>query len=65
MLANVHSILAYDVPRTKDVGLSTKFRGSMLGERRRPMPVNRLRRCPNTDTSLGLLYTLHPMLFQC
>ena len=61
VLANIHSILAYDVPRTEDVGLPTKFRfnvepglqpiaGSML--------VNRLRRLPNTNLSPGLLYTL-------
>ena len=26
VLANIHSILAYDVPRTEDVGLPTKLR---------------------------------------
>ena len=47
VLANIHSILAYDVPRTEDVGLPTKFRFN-VGPALQPivdsMPVNRLRR---------------------
>ena len=64
VLANIHSILdyMYDVPRTVDVGLPTKSR-SNVGPASQPiagsMLINRLRRWPNTDPSLGLLYTLH------
>ena len=70
MLANIHSILAYDVPGTEDVGLPTKFRFN-VGQALQPiaglMPVNRLRRWPNTNVSHGLLYTLRkPVAFnQC
>ena len=46
VLANVHSILVYDVPGTEDVGLPAKFRFN-AGPALRPiagsMPVNRLR----------------------
>ena len=60
--ANIHSILAYDVPCTEDVGLPTKFRLKCVGLASQPivgsMPDNRLRRWPNTNPSLGLLYTL-------
>ena len=45
VLANIHSILAYDVPRTKDVGLPTKFRFN-VGPASQPIaaskPVSRL-----------------------
>ena len=61
VLANIHSILAYDVPGTEDVGLPTKFRfivGPALQPIAGSMPVNRLRRWPNTNLSPGLLYTL-------
>ena len=70
MLANILSILAYDVPRTEDVGLPTKFRFN-VGPASQPiaasMPVNRLRGWPNTNTTLGLLYTLykHVAFTQC
>ena len=61
VLANIHSILAYDVPGTEDVGLPTKFRVN-VGPALRPiassMLVNLLRRWPNTNISPGLLYTL-------
>ena len=47
VLANMHSILAYDVPDTEDVGLPTKFRFN-VGPAFQPfagsMPVNRPRR---------------------
>ena len=59
MLANIHSILAYDVPGTE--GLPTKFRfnvGPALQPIAGSMPVNRLRRWPNTNLSPGLFYTL-------
>ena len=70
VLANIHSILAYDVPRTEDVGLPTKFRfkvGPALQPIAGSMPVNRLRRWPNTNLSPGLLYTLrkHVTFNQC
>ena len=59
VLANIYSVLAYDIPRTEDVGLPTKFRFN-VGPASQPiagsMPVNRLRRWPNTNPSLGLLY---------
>ena len=62
VLANIQSILAYDVPRTEDVGLPTEFRFN-VGPASQPiadsMPVNRLRRWPTTNPSLGMLYTLH------
>ena len=76
VLANIHSILAYAVPRTEDVGVPTKFRFN-VGPASQPiagsMSVNRLGRWPNTISSQGLLYTLceaqahgiHPWLFQC
>ena len=60
VLTNIHSILAYDAPRTEDVGLPTKFRfnaGQALQPIAGSMPVNRLRRWPNTNLSPGLLYT--------
>ena len=47
MLANIHSILAYDLPGTEDVGLPTKFRlnvGLALQAITDSMSVNRLRR---------------------
>ena len=70
VLANIHSILAYDVPLTEDVGLSTKFRfnfGPALQPIAGSMPVNRLQRWPNTNLSPGLLYTLrkHVAFNQC
>ena len=70
MLANIHSILAYDVPRTEDLGLPTKFRlnvGPALQPIAGSMPVNRLRRWPSTNLSPGLLYTLrkHVTFKQC
>ena len=61
VLANIHSILAYDVPDTEDVGLPTKSRfnvGTALQSIARSMPVNRLRCLPSTNLSPGLLYTL-------
>ena len=61
VLANIHPTLAYDVPRTEDVGLPTEFRfnvGPASQPIARSMPVNRLRRWPNANPSLGLLYTL-------
>ena len=61
VLANIHSILAYDVPRTEDVDLPTKFRFT-VGPTLQPIagskPVNRLQRWPNTNLSQVLLYTL-------
>ena len=70
MLANIHSLLAYDVPRTENVGLPTKFRfnvGPSLQPIAGSMPVNRLQRWPNTNLSPGLLYTLckHVAFNQC
>ena len=70
VLANIHSILAYDVPITEDVGLPTKFRVN-VGPASQPiagsMPVNHLRRWPDIIPSLGLLYTLskHVAFTQC
>ena len=61
VLANIHSIFAYDVPRTEDVGLPIKFRFNAVSASQPiagSMPVNRLRRWLNTNPSLGLLYTL-------
>ena len=50
---------AYNVPCAEDVGLPTKFRLN-VGPASQPiagsMPVNLLRRWPNTNPSLGLLY---------
>ena len=47
VLANIHSILAYDVPHTEDVSLPTKL-WLNVGPAMQPvagsMPVNRLRR---------------------
>ena len=57
MLVNIHSILVYDVPRTEDVGLPTKFRfnvGPALQPIAGSIPVNRLRRWPNANLSPGL-----------
>ena len=58
VLANIHSILAYDVSRTEDVGLPTKLRFN-VGPALQPiaglMPVNRQRRWPSTNLSPGLL----------
>ena len=54
VLANIHSILAYDVPDTEDVGLPTKFRfnvGPALQPIASSMPVNRLRRTHSTNLS--------------
>ena len=70
VLANIHSILAYHVPRTEDVGLPTKFRFNVepaLQPIAGSMPVNRLLRWPNTNLSPGLLYTLrkHLAFNQC
>ena len=47
VLANIHSILAYDVPDAEDVVLPTKFRfnvGPALQPIAGSMPVNYLRR---------------------
>ena len=52
VLANIHLILAYHVPRTEDVGLPTKVRfnvGPASQLIAGLMPVNRLRRWPNTN----------------
>ena len=67
MLANIHLILDYDVLRTEDVGLPTKFRFIVGAALCRPLLVNRPRRWPNTNPSLGLLYTLrkHMTFTQC
>ena len=70
VLANIYSILAYGVLRTEDVGLPTKFRfnvGPALQPIAGSIPDNRLRRWPNTNPSLGLLYTLrkHVAFNQC
>ena len=46
VLANIHSILAYDVPDTEDVGLPTRFLfnvGPALQPIAGSMPVKRLR----------------------
>ena len=54
VLANIHSILAYDVPDTEDVGLTTKFRfnvGPALQPIAGSMPINPLRRWPITIIS--------------
>ena len=64
MRANIHSIPDYDVPGKEvvHVGLPTKFRvnvGPALQPFAGTMPVNRLRRWPNTNLSPGLLYTWH------
>ena len=70
VLANIYSIPAYDVPRTEDVGLPTKFKFN-VGPALQPIagsgPVNRLRRWPNTNLSPGPLYTLrkHVAFNQC
>ena len=60
MLANIHLLFAYDVPRTEDVCLPTSFWFN-IGPASQPtagsMPVNRLRRWLNTSPRLGLLYT--------
>ena len=49
VLANIYSILAFDVPHTDDVGLPTKFRFN-VGSASQPiagsMPVNRLQADP-------------------
>ena len=69
-LANIYSILAYDVSRREDVGLPTKFRFN-VGHASQPiagsMLFNRLRCWPNTNPSLGLLSTLrkHVAFIQC
>ena len=70
VLANIHSITAHDVPGTEDVGLHTKFLynvGSELQPIAGSMPINRLRRWPNTNLSPGLLCTLlkHVAFNQC
>ena len=47
VLANIHSILAYDVPDTEDVCIPPKFRfnvGPALKPIAGSIPVNRLRR---------------------
>ena len=70
VLTNIHSIFAYDVPGTEDVGLPTKFRfnvGPALKPIAGSMPVNRLRYWPSTNLPPGLLYTLckHVTFNQC
>ena len=61
VLASIYSILAYDVLHTDVVGLPTKFQFN-VGPASQPfagsMQVNRLRRWPSTNPSLGPLYTL-------
>ena len=51
----------YDVPRTEDVGLPIQFQFN-VGPASQPIagsiPVYRLRRWPNTNPTLGLLYAL-------
>ena len=70
VLATIQSILAHDVPRTEDVGLPTIFQ-FIVGPASQPiaslLSVNRLRRWPNTNPWLGLLYTLrkHVAFTQC
>ena len=61
VLAKTHSILAYHVPRTEDVGLPTKFRfnGSPLQPIAGSMSLNRLRRRPNPNLSAGVFCLLH------
>ena len=73
--ADHHSFeTCFDVPRTEDVGLPTKFRlnvGPALQPIAGSMPVNRLRRWPNTNLSPGLFFYFaqirgfQPILFQC
>ena len=52
VLASIHPILAYNVPRTDNVGLPTKFRfnvgpaSQLIAD---SMSVNRLRRWPNSE----------------
>ena len=61
VLANIHLILAYDVPGTEDVSLPTKLwfnAGPSLQPIAGSMPGNRLRRWPNNNPSQGLLYIL-------
>ena len=70
VLTNIHAILAYDVPDTENVGPPIKFRlivGPALQPIAGSMPVNHLRRWPNTNLSPGLLYTLrkHVAFNQC
>ena len=70
MLANIHSILACDVPHTEDVGLPNKFWFNCRPASQpiaRSMPVKGLRGWPNTNPSLNLLYTLgkHVAFTQC
>ena len=61
VLTNIHSIHAYDVTRSEDVGLPTKFWFN-VGSASQPIAssrkVNRLRRRPDTNQSLRPLYTL-------
>ena len=74
-MVNKSNQIKYDhIPRIEDVGLPTKFRfnvGPALQLIAGSMPVNCLRRWPNTRPLLGLLYTrqqthdIYPMLFQC
>ena len=66
VLSIIHSILAYDVPRTENVGLPTRFNvGPPLQLIAGSIPVDRLRRWPNTNLSPGPLYTLHIAFNQC
>ena len=61
VLANIHSILAYNVPDTENVGLPTKHRlnvGPALQPIAGSMPINLLRRWPSTNLLPGLLYIL-------
>ena len=69
VLANIHSKLAYDVPRTENAGLPTKFL-LMLGRRRSTLLVQygqSSRHWPDTNPSLGLPCTLrkHVAFTQC
>ena len=68
VLASIHPILAYDVPRTENVGLPTKFRfnvgpaSQLIAD---SMPVNRLRRWPNTNPSPVCGFRKHVSFTQC
>ena len=61
MLANIHSILVYDIPGTEHVCLRTKFQLN-VGPAFQPIAGSMLVNCPqrwsNTYLSPGLLYTL-------
>ena len=74
LLVNRAAMCHYDVPRTVYVSLPTQFQFN-VGPASQPiagsMPVNRLRCWPNTNPTLGQLYTLrqhiskHTTFTQC